>query len=234
MDSGVCDPPAPCIDPAISEYLLRIVHDPARYGVPELHFRFWNHGDAAAKDYYVSSFERDPERKKWLEDGYFAPDYDFEALAQLAEGTLGYAYHHHIRRNGLNHKLLLDYRLLQEHRELTGQLDGMPAAVRYATIRGFQTHDILHPLTGYDTSPLGEIALQAFNLAQMGLPYAAFWMSIVTTQSAFLRPQFTVPLMDAITRGWQHGRRSRNVTYERWEERFAEPLDDIRREFALA
>ena len=223
----------PSIHPDIAEYLLQIVHDPAKFGVPELHFRFWNHGPQAAKGWYLSSFRTDPERRAWYEEGWLCPDYDFEALEQLPEDSLGYAYRAHIRKNGLDHRLLLNYRLLQEHKELAGHIAGMPPEIKFAIIRGFQTHDILHPLTGYDTSPLGEIALQAFNLAQMRLPYAAFWMSIVTTQMAFLSPQVIEVLMDAITRGWQHGRRARNLTYTRWEELFERPIDALRNEHAL-
>lgn len=220
--------------PELAECLLRIVQDPVKHGVPELHFRFWNHGDPSAKAHYLASFLSDPERKQWFEEGYLAKAYDFDALAALPDGSLGHAYHHHLKRNGLDPKLLLDYQRVQDALAASGRIDGMPPEIRYATIRGFQTHDILHPLTGYDTSPLGEIALQAFNLAQMGMPYAAFWMSIITTRFAFLNPQFAAPLMDAITRGWQHGRRARNLTYERWEERFGEPLEALRMEFGLA
>lgn len=223
----------PSLAPELADYLLRIVQDPGKYGVPQLHFRFWNHGDEAAKAHYLSTFETDPERKQWFREGYLAKEYDFDALARLPETSLGRAYHDHLRRNGLDPRLLLDYRRAQEQLAESGKIDGMPPEIRYATIRGFQTHDILHPLTGYDTSPLGEITLQAFNLAQMGLPYAAFWMSIITTRFAFLNPQFAAPLMDAITRGWQHGRRAKNLTYERWEERFGEPLDALRTEFWL-
>ena len=68
----------------------------------------------------------------------------------------------------------------------------------------------------------------------MGMPYAAFWMSIITTRFAFLNPQFTVPIMDAITGGWQRGRRAKNLTYARWEDWFDRPLPALRAELGLA
>lgn len=49
----------------------------------------------------------------------------------------------------------------------SGALDGMPDEMQLAVLRGFQVHDILHVLTGYDSSGQGEIALQAFSLVQL-------------------------------------------------------------------
>ena len=40
-------------------------------------------------------------------------------------------------------------------------------------------------------------------------------------------------MMTAITEGWAYGKRARNIQFQRWEERFSEPVSAIRQEFGL-
>ncbi len=82
----------------------------------------------------------------------------------------------------------------------------MPGEMKYAIIRGFQIHDILHVITGYTPSGLDELSLQAFCLAQLQFPYFGMWMATTTSRMTFLDPDAIVPVMDAISRGWQLGR----------------------------
>jgi ubiquinone biosynthesis protein Coq4 len=219
----------------LAAHLLRVVDDPATHGIPELHFHFWRSAPESVKQAYLASFRSDPEQRRFFEQRWFAPDYDYRALGDLPAGTLGRVYHDHVVGQGLDPSLLTKgYPAQQRAAELSNQLEGMPEEYRYSTLRGFQMHDILHALTGYSTSPLDELALQAFGLAQGRGPYAAFWMSVATTRIAFLNPQFIVPVMDAITRGWEHGRRARTLAFEHWEERFEEPVVKLREEFRIA
>ena len=108
-------------------------------------------------------------------------------------------------------------------------LDGMPAQLRYAMLRGFQLHDLIHVVTGYGPSPLDEISLQAFCLAQLQFPYFAMWISVVTTRMTFIDPTSIVPLMDAITQGWHFGRHVDNLQLQRWEDHLDRPLTLLRR-----
>ena len=43
----------------------------------------------------------------------------------------------------------------------------------------------------------------------------------------------TTSVMDAISQGWQLGRQAKNLNFVKWEERFAEPIEDLRRELGL-
>ncbi len=58
-------------------------------------------------------------------------------------------------------------------------------------------------------------------------------MAVLTTQMTFNDPDMTVPVMDALSHGWTLGRQARNLNHERWEDRFAEPIEALRREFRL-
>ncbi len=109
-----------------------------------------------------------------------------------------------------------------------GQLDRMPVDLRYAIIRGFQIHDILHLITSYTPSGLDEPALQAFCLAQLEFPYFGMWMAMTTARMTFRQPDRIVPAMDAISQGWQFGRTVRNLQFEPWERLLGEPLASVR------
>ena len=91
------------------------------------------------------------------------------------------------------------YRDLHESFEREGKLHRLPPVLKYKVLRGYQTHDLHHVLTGYPATPYGELALQAFGLAQMNFPYAAMWIAVVTTHMTFVDPHMTRDAMDAIT-----------------------------------
>ncbi len=221
------------MEPKIAENFLRLVDDSQKNGVPEMHFRLWRRSDDEVREKYLANFRADPEAVAWFEEGFLADDPDFDALLALPPETLGYQYARHIVDNNLNRTIASDYRRAHERMEAEGRLEGMPEEVRYAILRGFQVHDILHILTGYLTNGWGEIALQAFTLAQGRLPYSSIWMATLTTQMTFKNPDMTVPVMDAISQGWAKGRGSRNLNYTRWETMFDRPVAELRDAYAL-
>jgi ubiquinone biosynthesis protein Coq4 len=109
----------------------------------------------------------------------------------------------------------------------------LPPVLRYKVLRGYQTHDLHHVITGYPATPYGELGLQAFGLAQMSFPYAAMWISVVTAHMTFVDPSMIQPAMDAITQGWDHGRRSRSIQFVKFEQMLDRPLADLRREYRI-
>lgn len=222
------------IDSELIENFIRHIEDSQNNGVPELHFRFWNTASDEAKQQYIDRFRSDPEAMAWYEQRYLGDDPDFDALVALPDNTLGHQYARHIIDNGLNKTIASDYRRAHEKLDAQGRLHGMPDEAKYAVLRGFQIHDIFHIVTGYKTTGWGEMALQAFTLAQRPLPYASLWMATLTAQMTFIRPDMTVAVMDAISQGWQHGRTAKNLNYEHWEDRFADDVDELRKEFGLA
>jgi ubiquinone biosynthesis protein COQ4 len=216
------------MDESVTDNFWRFVIDPVHNGVPELHFRFWRAGDERARESYLERFRADAAAMAWFEEGFLGDDPDFDELLAMREGTLGCEYARHIVDNGLSRTLARDYRTAHEGLAAAGKLDGMPVEVQYATVRGFQIHDLFHVVTGYRTDGWGEMALQAFTLAQRQLPYSAMWMAGLTTQMTFLRPGMTVPVMDAISHGWQLGRAAKPLTYTKWEHLFDVPVVQLR------
>lgn len=214
--------------------LIRLIDDSAANGVPEMHFRFWRRADQSARDEYLEGFRSDPDAMAWFADGYLGNDPNFDALLAMPADTLGFQYAQHIVSNNLSRTLARDYRDAHESLDAAGRLDDMPVEVKYAVVRGFQIHDYFHILTGYLTDGRGEMALQAFTLAQRRLPYSSLWMATLTSQMTFKHPRMTDAVMDCITDGWQRGRTARNLNYTCWEERLSERVDDLRAEYGLA
>ena len=106
--------------------------------------------------------------------------------------------------------------------------------LRSAVVRCFQIHDYFHILTGYLTDGRGEMALQAFTLAQRKLPYSSLWMATLTSQMTFKHPRMTDAVMDCISDGWRRGRAARSLNFTRWEQRLGERVNDLRAEYGLA
>ena len=222
------------IDREFASSLLETFDDPDRHGVHQLFNEWWRFAPEPVKEKYLADFEQVPEQRAFLEERWFAEPLVLEELAELPQGSLGHAYHRFVVDNGLTRNIAIDYRAFHEALEKAGMLDGMPDAMKYAVLRGFQIHDLQHVLTGYDTSPRGEIALQAFGLAQIRFPYFGMWMSVVATRMTFLDPDMIRPVMDAVTEGWQLGRRVGNLQFTKWETMLGEPLEALRQRFGIA
>ena len=94
-------------------------------------------------------------------------------------------------------------------------------------------HDLFHVLTGFDTTPLGEVRVVSFTVAQTPAPYPAMIIASRPLQMVLYQPQLLPPVMDAITEGWALGRKARSLLDVHWEEYWESPLADLRREFGL-
>lgn len=213
---------------AFGKLFLQTVNETEKNPVHLLFNQWWQYAPAEVTEAYLEGVRRNPHNAELVSGDRYAAPLELEELATLPVGSLGRAYHDWVVDNGLTAQIAMNYRQFHEMLVASGQLDGMPEPMQYAVLRGFQTHDFQHVVTGYDSSGLGEIALQAFCLAQIQFPYFGMWIAVVTAQMTFINPTSIVPLMDAITDGWQLGRTVDNIQSERWEEMLAEPLDEVR------
>ena len=221
------------LDREFAASLLKTFDDPGQHGVHLLFNEWWRFAPSEVIEKYVEDFQKVPQQQAFLDDHYFSDPLDIESLGRLPTGSVGRAYHDFIVLNGLEKNIAVNYRQFHDSLAASGQLDRMPPELRYAIIRGFQIHDLLHVMTGYEATPRGEIALQAFCLAQLRFPYFAMWMSVVTTRMTFLDPDSIVPIMDAITDGWSFGRSARNIQVLKLEQMIERPLLDVQQEFCL-
>ncbi len=141
---------------------------------------------------------------------------DWDALRALPDGTLGREY----------------ARYLDEHHldpDLFQAPPGLPPTVAWLAQRIRQTHDIWHVLTGYAPDVPGEIALQAFTYGQMGMPSAGL-IALFGTLRFGLRHR---TLARDVFRGLAHGRRARFLATVVFEDQWARPLGEVRRELGV-
>jgi ubiquinone biosynthesis protein Coq4 len=222
------------LDRTFAAEFLKSVDNSAKHGIHILFNQYWEHMPSEVRDRIVAHFYGDPQLKAWVTERWFPEPYSFDDLGRLPSGSLGRAYHQHIVANNLNREIADGYATYHRSLEKSGVLDNMPEEMKYATLRGFQVHDFLHMLTGFDTTGGGEIALQSFGVAQTNSLYNSMWLSVTTTQAAFLHPQMNPGLMDAITEGWRLGRSVKtNLVTVKWEQRLHEQVSDLRREYGV-
>ncbi|OSZ64492.1 hypothetical protein CAP39_13105 [Sphingomonas sp. IBVSS1] len=203
------------------------------HGIDWLFNEWWETAPADAIAKYEAAILDHPEHGPLARAAWLAPDFELAALADCAPGTLGHAYRTFMIDNNLVEHLAAGYRARHQALEQSGRIARMPPAIAYKVVRGFQTHDLHHVLTGYPATPFGELALQAFQLAQMDFPYAAMWIAVVAGHMALVDPLLIQPAMDAITDGWSRGRRARSLQFVAFEQRLHEPLDRLRSEYGL-
>lgn len=221
------------VDREFAAEFLKSVDDPGSHGVHILFNQFWRYAPDEVVTSYQEQFNAIEACAAHDESRHYPEPTTLERLESCPDGSLGAALHEFIVANGLEENLAINYRVFHKALEDNGMLDGMPEQFRYTVLRGFQLHDYLHTLTGYGSSPMGEIGLQAFCLAQTRFPYFSMWVAVTTSRMTFVDPSSIEPLMDAITGGWQYGRSVANIQLEDWEKRLDEPLADLRVEYGL-
>jgi ubiquinone biosynthesis protein COQ4 len=139
---------------------------------------------------------------------------DLDALAELPDGTLGHAYATFLRSRGLTPAVF----------------DAPPSQVtdpriQYVVQRLRQTHDLWHVVTGHDTDPASEIALQAFTFAQVRAPSSAILATVGT-----LRALREVPgIARSVFASLLLGLRAAPLPVFPWEDYWATPLTDVRK-----
>jgi ubiquinone biosynthesis protein COQ4 len=169
-----------------------------------------NHPVSAAAITYLKS---DSEIAQLFAEQYIAPTPNLESLLKLPEDSLGFAYANHMRVANLDPEF---------YRKVEVQDD-----TSYLALRMRQTHDIWHTVTGFGTDPVGEIGLQAFQLAQNRSPLAVMLIAGITLNMIQMNSTIT-PLVRVIQRGYDMGDQANPFLAQKWEEAWEKPLTDWR------
>lgn len=144
---------------------------------------------------------------------------DLEALAALPEGTLGRAFAGFLRARGLD----------------PASIPTLPAtdAPSYVRAHLYETHDLWHVVTGFETDVAGELGLQAFYAAQLPgrLPIALLAMGMLNT--LIYADDDRDPRMQAIARGYRLGKSARPLFGTDWASLWSTPLEEVRAALGL-
>jgi ubiquinone biosynthesis protein Coq4 len=139
---------------------------------------------------------------------------DLDCLARLPRGTLGRAFADHMRARGLD----------------PAALPRMEANDPLSFVRAhlFETHDVWHVVTGFDTDVAGELGLQAFYMAQLPARFAPLLLVAGLANTLLYSWPDRTRRMDEIARGWRLGRGARPFFGVPWAALWSEPLEDVR------
>jgi len=223
----------PTVDREFAEKFLKAVDSPMDYHVYYLFHDWFEKAPQSAIDEYLAELNSLEGARKCIDDGFISEPISLERLETCKPGTLGHGYRQFIIENKLEVNLGKNYRNFNQELHESGKLDRLPPDMSFMMIRGFQIHDFLHVLAGYDSSPLGELAIAAFYLAQLRFPYHAMRMAVTLGHIAYIKPGLTVPVMDAIVDGWAYGRAAKNLNFTRWEDELDTPLEVLRQRMDL-
>ncbi len=175
---------------------------------------FSSHINAGRTRDRIATFMSDPDgRKLYAERRAIDSNTDLDALAALPEGTLGHAYATFLRARGLTPEVF----------------DGAPPEyadprAAYMVQRLRQTHDLWHVVTGYDTDPRGEVALQAFTFGQLRVP-SSLILALVGTVKGFNAERV---LVSEVLAGYRAGAAAERLATFLWEDHWTTPLEDVR------
>jgi ubiquinone biosynthesis protein Coq4 len=151
-----------------------------------------------------------------FEERYLAPSPDLPALLQLPPESLGYAYAKYLTDSGFDAEF---YRKEVVNSDIT-----------YYFMRVRQTHDIWHILGGFDTDPVGELSLKAFELAQIRRPIAAIFVAGGLLQTLFKAPDQMGRFLEQMAIGYRMGARAKPMLAQKWEKQWEKPLAQWRSE----
>lgn len=172
--------------------------------------------DIEATKHYVAYARSQPGVARLMEARYLTAQPDMERLEKLPDGTLGREFARHIIEHGFDP----DY-----YRKIHVQND-----LDWVMMRMRQTHDIWHVITGLDTSPIGELAVKAFELAQTRRPMAG----VITAGGVFrylvATPDEFGTMLEALSHGYQMGKKAKPFLAQKWEEGWDRPLENWRAE----
>ncbi len=140
-------------------------------------------------------------------------------LKKCPEGSLGHGLASYLIKNNLNPEDLPNF--------------SANNPVEYVRAHFFETHDVWHVVTGFETTVDGEMGLQAFGVAQYPIPLNCLNLAAGIINMAFFTPENRLSRMDEIVKGWQMGRKARPLFGVDWKQLWNEPLEKVRADLAI-
>jgi ubiquinone biosynthesis protein COQ4 len=196
---------------------LRLVVDPDRLDDVFLIDRSLSGPKTMAR--ILSTLRHDERAARALATRRRAPTLVLSELAALPPGTLGRRFADFMQARGLDPSAIPR----KEHHD-----EGT-----YVLAHLYETHDIWHVVTGFDTDVAGELGVQAFYSAQLdgALPRLLLIGGLIN--AGLLHRSDWGRRLDALARGWTLGKRATALFGVAWDELWTAPLADVRRGLGL-
>ncbi|MBC7740671.1 MAG: hypothetical protein H7061_00640 [Bdellovibrionaceae bacterium] len=156
----------------------------------------------------------------------YSPEFPTNAQLQACpENSLGRALVKHLTANNIQ----LDFAGLDLSMFYGKEL----SPIAYFGIRSLRIHDILHTVLGLGVTALDEYFIASFTLAQYHSAYHMLLISSGFMHMTFHDPENVPKFIEGIMRFYNLGLKAKFVTGYRFEDNFATPLAEIRRELNL-
>lgn len=188
--------------------------------------RVFNIADTAIKrnespevQQFVQKALQDEDLKKLWDEKYFLHLPTIKKLISYPKSSLGYEYAAHMLQNNLKQDF---YTVVAPE-----------TAVKYISQLSRQSHDLWHVVTGYDTSVIGETALQAFYTAQTDSALSASLVATGILHIAHKSAADLRELFSATVEGYERGKKAKFLLGVRWDEYLDQPLSKVRAKLDL-
>ncbi|HEY0135444.1 MAG TPA: Coq4 family protein [Nannocystis sp.] len=166
--------------------------------------------------WYVDRASPLNEQIRGLDEVYL--DIDIDALRRLPEGTVGRAYARHLD----DHEL----QPMKVSPEIQRRYADNPLPLRYTT-----THDLFHVLTGFPTTPAGELGLFAFMVGQGFASMKRLRQAEVVY--AIVMPLHAVGVRRNVRAGLAMARRAAPLLAQPMRPLLGQPLAQVRRQLGI-
>ncbi len=161
----------------------------------------------------------DPKLEAAFAANYWPALPEFPVLEAMAPGTFGRALADFINKWNLDKDLFPP--------------PNFSSRPDYLLSRVYQAHDAWHVLTGYDPVVEDELALQAFGVGQYKQPLSLLLVSGGLLHILDTMPERAEDALAAVAKGFERGRRAKNLLTEPVLERMGDPLECVRRELGF-
>jgi len=173
-------------------------------------------------NYMRDTLVRNPEMRTLISERWQPIQYSAEGLKNLPQGTLGNAYANQMISLNLSADDLLTNKKIETDKD-------------YIELRARQTHDIIHVITGFGTDEVGEIGLQAFNLAQIKSPVSALIIFGGILTALKRQSKFSLDdLLIKISEGFKLARNAEILLTKKLEEEWETNLEELRIKYRIA
>lgn len=172
----------------------------------------------------VEALRNDPAANQLFTDRWTLPDLDLSVFLKLPEGSFGRVYAEMLVSNGFAPDYVIQIAPVEGDDDLS-----------YFKRLWRTTHDFHHISTGLGTDPRGEVALQAFLMGQLPIPFSVVVVSMGLLRTSVAQPDHIPGLIDAISDAFRRGRHSPQLLLaQRWDHFWDLPVAAVRQQLQIA
>lgn len=171
----------------------------------------------------VEALRNDPAANQLFIERWALPELHLATFLQLPEGSFGRVYAELLVGNGFDPDYVIKIAPVEGDDDLS-----------YFKRLWRTTHDFHHIATGLGTDPRGEVALQAFLMGQLPIPFSVVVVSMGLLRTSVTQPDRIPGLIDAISDAFRRGRNSPQLLLaQRWDQFWDLPVAEVQQRLQI-